>query len=280
VNDAHWLVPDWPAPANVRAVCSTRLGGVSAAPFDSMNLGAYVGDAPQAVAQNKALLEAVLGDGVRAVWNRQVHGVIARTVDGDSLDEAACDASITAVRGVACTANAADCLPVLFCDSQGRAVGAAHAGWRGLAAGVLEEALKCLKNTIFEQKGRVAGVPSRFVATNNIADEPVLLLAWLGPCIGPSAFEVGPEVRAAFVQRDPAAAACFRSGQADRWMCDLAGLARLRLQAAGVLAANIHGNDSSQTWCTVGNPKAYFSHRRDGTPSGGTGRMAAAICLL
>lgn len=248
------LVPDWPAPATVRALCSGRDGGVSAGSYAGLNLGVHVGDAPQHVAHNRALLQETLG--VRAVFLNQVHGCDMLEVDPGCVDGVTADGAFTSQTGVACTVMVADCLPVLFCDKQGRQVAAAHAGWRGLLGvqgrGVLEAAVASFE----------AG------AVRTPAAE---LLAWLGPCIGPQAFEVGDEVRAAFVATKPEAAACFKAAPAGKWLADLPGLARQRLQALGI--ARTYGNDGGQAWCTVSNPSRFFSHRRDSV----SGRMAACI---
>lgn len=242
-----WLTPDWPAPAGVRAVCSTRAGGVSGAPYDSLNLGDHVGDNPTHVATNRAILQAALG--VRPVFLNQVHGSDVLVLDAKSQDGTVADACITDQFGVACTVMVADCLPVLFTTRQGQAVAAAHAGWRGLAgqdgAGVLEETFR------------------RFIALSLMdkAQAATEIIAWLGPCIGPSAFEVGDEVRMAFTVNDALAAACFQPLACGKWLADLAGLARLRLGALGV--TQVYGNNSSAAWCTVGNASRLFSHRRD-----------------
>jgi YfiH family protein len=254
-----WLVPDWPAPPRVKAVCTTRAGGVSAAPGDSMNLGDHVQDAPSAVAANRGLLRTAMA--AEPVFLQQVHGSQVVRLKPQQTSEAitVADACVSTQPGLACTIMVADCLPVLFTNRQGTAVAAAHAGWRGLAglegSGVLEAAVGTMQ----------AAAP---------CDEGDLL-AWLGPCIGPEAFEVGDEVRAAFVSRQPDAAALFVPHQPGKWLADLAGLARLRLGTLGMDAAQIHGNDGSRAWCTVANPSRFFSYRRDHV----TGRMAACIWL-
>ncbi|WPB58236.1 peptidoglycan editing factor PgeF [Xylophilus sp. GOD-11R] len=255
---ADWLRPDWPAPPGVRAVFTTRGTGASAAPWDSFNLGDHVGDAPQAVAANRDTLRREIG--ALPFFLQQPHGTDCADLDALQADaRPTADACVATRPGRACTVMVADCLPVLLCDVRGRVVAAAHAGWRGLAAGVLESAVHALR----ERTGETAAP----------------LLAWLGPCIGPQAFEVGEEVRAAFVQADLAAAGNFTPGRAPgKWMADLAGLARRRLQSAGV--ERLFGNDSGPDWCTVGQPSRFFSHRRDAARLGGTGRMAAAIWRL
>ena len=219
-----------------------------------MNLSARVGDDAAAVVENRSRWQATLG--ARPLYLAQVHGRVALEVDLDTPDEQAADASSTTARGLACTVLAADCMPVLLCDEAGTRVAAAHAGWRGLAGGVLESAYEHF-------------VPQTPVDPAGTAIE---IIAWLGPCIGPQAFEVGPEVKAAFEAHAPEAAACFRPGAAPgKWLADLPALARQRLAALGVRA--VYGNDGSPRWCTVANPSLFFSHRRDGVG----GRFAAAI---
>ena len=234
-----WIVPDWPAPAGVRAFVTTRAGGVSAPPYDSLNLGDRTDDDPAAVAANKARVRASLPADPR--WLAQVHG--ATVVHADAVDGAvAADASWTRTRSVVCAIKIADCMPVLLCDVRGDAVGAAHAGWRGLSAGVLEATMAAM------------AVP------------PGRIVAYLGPAIGPTAFEVGEDVLAAFLARDEGAATAFAPLRPGKWLADLFTLARRQLVAAGV--TRIHGG----TDCTVRDTR-FFSHRRDRT----TGRMAAFI---
>jgi len=268
-----WIVPDWPAPPRVRAVFTTRAGGVSSPPFDRLNLGDHVRDTPAGVAANRKILHDALG--VRPVYLQQVHGTVALAIDGNTPDGTVADAAVTAQPGVACTVMVADCLPVLFTDGAGTAVAAAHAGWRGLQQGVLEHTFTHFRGSFSPP----ALASYARVATNSIASVPVAsaTMAWLGPCIGPQAFEVGPEVLEAFVSLDPGARAMFRPGAQGKWLADLAGLARLRLQALGIM--RIYGNDGSAAWCTVSNPSRFFSHRRDSVARGGSGRMAACIWL-
>ena len=264
---ADWLIPDWPAPAGVRAVFTSRAGGVSAPPFDSMNLGDHVGDLPGQVAENRALLQRATG--ARTVFLNQVHGCQVLALDAATPDGQQADACITLQRQVACTVMVADCLPVLLTTADGAVVAAAHAGWRGLAGdrsdpGILESVYASFR--ALAQAGR--------------AQSAIEIIAWLGPCIGPTAFEVGPEVKAAFEAVQPGAGRLFaETGQNGKYLADLPGLARLRLQALGV--SRIYGNDGSAPWCTVGNPSRFFSHRRDtgvaGNGLGTTGRMAACI---
>ena len=262
-----WLIPDWPAPPGVRAVFTTRQGGASTAPWDSLNLGDHVGDAPAQVAANRAVLAQALG--AKPVFLQQVHGTAVLPLNGDTPHGLQADAAITSQGGIACTIMVADCLPVLLTDTSGSAVAAAHAGWRGLAGqagdGVLEQ--------VCERFWATALTGRTFSAINTIA--------WLGPCIGPTAFEVGAEVRAVFVEADARAAACFSAAAPGKYLADLAGLARLRLQALGI--TQIFGNDGSAPWCTVGEASRFFSHRRDagvhGNGFGTTGRMAACIWI-
>ena len=244
------LVVDWCVDRRVGALMSTREGGVSAAPYDSLNLGRSVGDDAQAVAENRRRFTAAL-DGARPVWLSQVHGARVLRLRADSHDGETADASIATLPGLACTVSVADCLPVLFAAPEGRGVGAAHAGWRGLAAGVLEATVAALCDAA--------------------ACEPSSLQAWLGPCIGPRRFEVGADVVEAF---GAGAAHRFAPQPTDgaeslRWRADLPGLARDRLRAAGVHRLN------GGAWCTVEDASRFFSFRRDRV----TGRMAAAVWL-
>ncbi len=265
---AAGLRPDWPAPAQVRAWFSLRGqgpdDGASTAPYEYFNLGAHVGDAPAAVAANRERLLRQLG--VRPVFLDQVHGTQVLQLAPATADGARADAAFSLQPGLACTVLVADCLPVLITDAAGTAVAAAHAGWRGLAAGVLERTLAALR-AARATPGPVEGA----------APAPDDWMAWLGPCIGPQAFEVGPEVRAAFVAHDPAAARCFRAHAQGKYLADLAALARRRLAACGVRA--VHGNDGGPAWCTVHQAGRYYSYRRDQAARGGTGRMAACIWL-
>ena len=284
---ADWLVPEWPAPAGVQALCTTRAGGVSQGPYASMNLGTHVGDDPQAVQTNRARLQAALGQstpGARPVFLSQVHGTGVAALTASTPDNTEADACVATEAGVVCTIMVADCLPVLLAHTSGAVVGAAHAGWRGLAGhsgvGVLGSAMHAL----FERFHALALTNKAQAAIENVANNAESLeavargtLAWLGPCIGPQAFEVGPEVREAFCAAGPQYSACFVPSptQQGKWLADLAGLARLRLQAMGV--TRIYGNDSSAAWCTVTQSARFFSHRRDTALLGGSGRLAACI---
>ncbi len=295
-----WLVPDWPAPPSVRALCTTRAGGVSQPPFDGMNLGAYVGDAPQAVASNVQRLKQALG--ARPVMLKQVHGTRLLALEAQTPDYLDADGSYTGQRGLACTVGIADCLPILLChvaDGQATQVGALHAGWRGLAgfadgarganlaaqgAGAIAKAPTPQDRLAHRADADTAmdgvlhvhvGVVEAFFASQAATGRPVAQwLAWLGPCIGPQAFEVGPEVRAAFMAFSPRAAQAFVPSAGGKFLADLPMLARQRLSASGVTA--VFGNDGSPAWCTVGNASRFFSYRRDKL----TGRQVASIWLL
>jgi YfiH family protein len=252
------LRPVWPAPPHVHALMTDRHGGVSQAPWDTMNVGDHVGDCLQSTQINRQLLHDALG--TRPVFLKQVHGVQSVLLDTSSEDGTQADACISVASGVACTIMVADCLPVLMCDASGRWVAAAHAGWRGLAGAMGHGVLEAL----------LAASP--LYETN-----PEDILVWLGPCIGPAAFEVGAEVVAAFCDGDPAAAGLFKPMPNDKWLADLPGLARLRLHSLGV--TRIYGNDGDTAWCTVSQSSKFFSHRRDSPVFGHSGRMAACIWL-
>lgn len=243
------LAPEWPAPPGVRAAFTLRSGGMSLAPFDSLNVGIHVGDAPHAVRENRRRVRERLHLPAEPAWIEQVHGTDVADLDapvGDAMPGGtAADAVFTRQPRRVCVVQVADCMPVLLAARDGSCVAAAHAGWRGLAAGVLEGTIKRLDT------------------------RPAQLIAWLGPAIGPRHFEVGSEVRDAFVSRDPGAAAAFSANPRGRWQCDLAALARRRLAAAGVSA--VFGGE----WCTYADASRFFSFRRDGR----CGRMAALIWL-
>ena len=252
-----------------------------------MNLGTHVGDDPQAVQTNRARLQAALGQstpGARPVFLSQVHGTGVAALTASTPDNTEADACVATDAGVVCTIMVADCLPVLLAHTSGAVVGAAHAGWRGLAGqsgvGVLESVMRAL----FERFQALALINKAQAAIKNVASNTESFeavargtLAWLGPCIGPQAFEVGPEVREAFCAAGPQYSACFVPSptQQGKWLADLAGLARLRLLAMGV--TRIYGNDSSAAWCTVTQSARFFSHRRDTALLGGSGRLAACI---
>ena len=247
----HCIIPDWPAPKNVRALQTTRNGGVSNAPYDSLNLGSHVGDAPLAVARNRMLLEPLLPS--EPVWLKQAHGtVVADAAQADCWPEA--DACVSSHAGAVCVVMTADCLPVLLCDDQGSVVGAVHAGWRGLCGGVIEQTV-CAMHV-----------------------KPAALVAWLGPAISMQKFEVGNEVRATFIAKQPQAAAAFipypssplpLAGEGEKYLADIYQLARLRLNMLGI--TRIHGGGL----CTYADHERFFSFRRDGV----TGRMGTFIWL-
>jgi YfiH family protein len=235
----------------VRAVCTTRVGGVSQGPYAALNLGSHVGDSDECVLGNRGRLAQALP--ATPVYLKQVHGSgLVELSLRDSADVVA-DASLTRVSRVACTVLVADCLPILLCDDSGTQVAALHAGWRGLVGqhgvGIVEVACRALDSA----QGAT--------------------LAWLGPCIGPTAFEVGDDVRSEFLAVSEATRDFFTPLGSGKWLADLPGLARQRLHAMGV--ERIYGNDGSLKWCTVSNPLHFFSHRRDRI----TGRMAGCIWL-
>ncbi len=236
------ISPRWAAPASVKALVTTRHGGVSQSPWASLNLGDHVGDAPEAVRENRRRLRSLLP--AEPVWLKQVHGTVCLDA-ATASNGAEADAIWTRERNVVCTVMTADCLPLLLCDDAGAVVAAAHAGWRGLAAGVIESAV-----------GAMTVAPTR-------------LLAWIGPAIGANAFEVGEDVRETFLRLDPKSGAAFVAKAGGKFWCDLAALARERLSALGVRRI------TSADLCTVGDPDRFYSFRRDGV----TGRMATCIWL-
>ena len=234
------FAPQWPVPSNVRAWVTQR---GSPARYGTLNLALHVADDAQAVAANRARLRATLRLPSEPHWLEQVHGVRVLDLDRDAQGPA--DGAVTARPGVVCAVMTADCLPVLLCDNAGRQVGVAHAGWRGLLDGVLPAAVAAFRRD----------------ATD--------LVAWLGPAIGQAAYEVGAEVRDAFVARNPAASARFIQNERGRWQADLYGLARDALTAAGV--RSLHGGG----YCTFTETERFFSHRREAP----CGRMATLIWL-
>ncbi len=238
---ADWIVPDWPAPPRVRALITTRPGGASRGPYASFNLGARVGDDPQAVRRNRDILRRSLP--ADPVWMRQVHGTRIIEADPQVMDEEA-DGAVAHAPGRVCAVLTADCLPVLLADAGGTAVGIAHAGWRGMAAGVIESAVRAM------------AVPG------------ASLVAYLGPAIGAAVYEVGPEVREALAADDQALLA-FAPRPGGKFLADLGMLARRRLERAGV--NRIFGG----TLCTYSDPRRFYSYRRDGM----TGRIASLIWL-
>ena len=253
---AAWLAADWPAPATIRAGTTLRGEpglGASAAPFHHLNLGAHCGDDPGAVAGNRARLQALLSLPQEPVWLRQVHGTGVLQIDAASGPVVAsnddlrpeADAAVTRMASVVLAILTADCLPVLFCAADGSEIGAAHAGWRGLAAGALEATVAAMQTPAHR------------------------LLAWLGPAAGPQAYEVGAEVRDAFLAQDGAADGAFVASRPGHWHVDLFALARQRLLRAGV--RQVYGGGL----CTLSDPRRFFSHRRDGR----SGRMASLIWI-
>lgn len=238
-----FIYPDWPAPANVKALQTTRHGGISLAPYDTLNLGSHVGDAPLAVAHNRQLLEPFMPS--EPVWLEQVHGTVVVDAGVASCAPQA-DACIARHRGAVCVVMTADCLPVLLCDEAGTVVGAAHAGWKGLAAGVIEATVKAM----------------------DVA--PQKLMVWLGPAIGQNAFEVGAEVCETFIAHQAQAAEAFiRHGVEGKYHADIYLLAHQRLNALGI--TRIFGGN----YCTYHQKDKFFSYRRDGV----TGRMGTFIWL-
>ncbi len=246
---ADFIIPDWPAAANVHALATTRtLPGVSAAPFDAFNLGGLCGDAPEAVRENRRRLVELAGLPAPPHWLKQVHGVDVRRFDASPAPDAVAmeaDASVASTPGVVLAVQTADCLPVLFASRRGDEVAAAHAGWRGLADGVLEATVAAMRTG------------------------PADLMAWLGPAAGPKAYEIGEDVRQAFVAHDPEAASCFALTRPGHFLIDLYALARRRLAAVGVTAVFGGG------LCTISDAARFYSYRRDGR----TGRMASLVWL-
>lgn len=242
-----WIFPDWPAPARVHAVITTRDGpGVSAPPFGRFNLGLRSGESVDVVASNRGVLQQAMNLPGTPRWLQQVHGsTVAELGPLPGEREPQADAAVSRIPGTVLAILTADCLPVLFCADDGSAIAAAHAGWRGLAAGVLEATVEQMQQP------------------------PARLMAWLGPCIAGPSYEVGEEVRAAFVDRSPGAAACFGPTRPGHWHCDLAALARQRLAAAGI--ARVHGGGFD----TFTDARLY-SYRREGARSG---RFASLVWL-
>ena len=247
MSDA-WIFPDWPAPSCVHTAVTTRDGpGVSQPPFGRFNLGLRSGEDAQTVRSNRSALRQSLGLPAEPRWLRQVHGIaVADLGPLPSQDEPEADAAVSHLPGTVLAILTADCLPVLFCAQDGSAIGAAHAGWKGLAAGVLEE-------TIEQMQQPASGV-----------------MAWIGPCIGAPSYEVGDEVRKAFLAHDAAAASAFAATRPGHWLCDLAVLARQRLQAAGITRIYGGGFDTRVD-------ARFYSYRREGARSG---RFASLIWLL
>lgn len=239
-----FIVPDWPAPANIKAVSTTRLGGVSQQPYLGLNLGLHVGDNKEHVQHNRAQLQQELKLMEPPAWLNQIHSTEVIDLNASLTVVPDADGSYTQTSGIACTVMTADCLPVLLCDTGGNQVAAVHAGWRGAADGIIEAALD--KFTVHSDQ----------------------ILAWLGPAIGPDAFEVGSEVRELFLAEQPQAELAFKP-HGDKWLADLYLLARQRLQRYGV--TKIYGGE----FCTFSNPDCFYSYRRDRV----TGRQASLIWI-
>ncbi len=240
-----WIVPEWPAPQQIRAVITSRRGGVSRPPFDSLNLADHVGDDAESVAANRRVLREELGLSSEPVWLQQVHGCDVLELSGGWQGSCQADAAITTEPGRVCAVLTADCLPLLLCNRSGSQVAAVHAGWRGLLEGVIETTVAA-----FGENGEE-------------------LLAWLGPAIGPDAFEVGPEVRNAFVEANREDESAFVANRPGHWLADIYALARSRLERLNI--GFVGGGDR----CTVSEPEQFFSYRRDGE----TGRMASLIWI-
>ena len=244
---AEFIVPDWSAPANVRAAVTTRQGGVSLAPYDSLNMGLHSGDQRESVLANRRRVAEALALPAEPRWLKQVHGTgVVDAADPNLPAVVEADAAQTDRAGVVCAVLTADCLPVLFSDRAGSRVAAAHAGWRGLASGVLTATVRAMQT------------------------DPADLLVWLGPAIGPDAFEVGDEVRQAFIDRDPDNRQYFMPSPAGRWLADLYGLAGRELTGLGV------GSISGGGFCTYSDDRRFYSYRRDGITSG---RLASLVWL-
>jgi polyphenol oxidase len=242
-SESSLLRFDWRLPAGVQAAFTTRRGGVSAPPWDSFNVATHVGDVPEHVSANRTRLRSLLSLPAEPSWLNQVHGVAVADLDSAATGPITADAAIATQPGHVCVVMVADCLPVLFASQDGGRIAAAHAGWRGLAAGVLERTVAAM------------GIPGRE------------LTAWLGPSISVQHFEVGEEVHDSFIATDPAAASAFAANSRGRWQADLPALARQRLATVGV--TDVSGGE----WCTFADRERFYSHRRDGNG----GRLAALI---
>ncbi len=239
------IEPNWPAPSHVRAFSTTRQGGVSAPPYHSLNLATHVGDDPRQVAKNRDCLQQQLALPSAPAWLNQVHGIDIHTLNEPLTLPVTADGSISDKAGLVCAVMTADCLPILLCDRAGHRVAAIHAGWRGLCSGIIEKSIQQM------------GLPAE------------QLLAWLGPAIGATAFQVGAEVRDAFIAHDISASEAFVQQDQQHWLADLYQLARQRLLSQGVNA--IYGGEC----CTFQQRELFFSYRREGV----TGRMASFIWL-
>jgi YfiH family protein len=241
----EWIKPDWPAPANIHAITTTRIGGVSLSPYDTLNLADHVGDNQASVKENRRRLVHELGLPGEPRWLKQVHGTHVPAADEINPDCCEADAAFTSKQNTVCAVLTADCLPILLCNKEGTQVAVIHAGWRGLLDGVIESTIRNM------------GCPGNE------------LMAWLGPAIGPDVFEVGPEVRDAFIARRVEAVKAFTPALNDRWMANIYTLASQRLAGEGL--AEIYGGNL----CTYSDPLRFYSYRRDGL----TGRMATLIWI-
>ncbi len=241
----HYLTPDWPAPANIKACVTKRAGGASTGAFNGLNMGLRSGDVPETVLENREIVKADWQFSNEPQWLHQVHGVDVAIARPDAIEREG-DAVWTDQAGLTCAVLTADCLPVIFCNRFGSKVAVAHAGWKGLQGGVLEQTVKALSEPVEE------------------------LMAWMGPAISQKHFEVGPEVRAAFIGEDASASQAFLSGDGDRWFGDLYALAKLRLNAIGL--TDLYGGGL----CTYSDSDSWYSYRRDGAKSG---RLATLIWM-
>jgi len=237
------ITPDWPAPARVKACCTTRRGGHSEAPFDSLNLGLHVGDREVDVMRNRKRLREQLALPAEPSWIKQTHSIDVVTLENDARRDA--DAAVTRAPGYVAVVMTADCLPILLCNRQGSEVAAVHAGWRGLQAGIIQATLSAMQSPRSD------------------------LLAWIGPGISQACFEVGDEVYAAFVDADSAAAACFSANRPGHWLCDLGGIAASWLSALGVSRV------ARSPYCSYRDAELFYSYRRETV----TGRMASLIWI-
>lgn len=247
LKNSDFIIPGWPAPANVHALQTTRHGGVSLAPYNNFNLGDHVQDDPIHVAHNRQLLSRFVPS--EPVWMNQVHGInVVDAANADCVPDA--DASITSRRNAVCVIMTADCLPILLCDKAGTVVASVHAGWRSLCEGVIEATVR------------------KMPADSN------QLMAWLGPAIGPQAFEVGSEVRAQFIAKDTQAEIAFKPQSNDKWLADIYKLATQRLNNLGI--SQIYGGGQQENYCTFNDEQRFFSFRRNNL----TGRMATLIWII
>lgn len=285
------IQPNWPVPSYVRSLFTTRLGGISQKPYDSLNLGDHVGDAPEAVQENRQRLAlcvrtaSVHEKKAQLTFLKQVHGSDVAKLGQDCATYNPADAVVTSNSGQVCTIMVADCLPILWAHTTAKVVAAAHAGWPGLAGkngmGVVESTWSSFASEVRHS------LENPLLSDAQIAQNTLI---WLGPCIGPSAFEVGADVYEAFMQGDSmhgiesarvpiSEKDCFVPIQErpHKWMANLPALARVRLCRLGI--EHIYGNDGTRAWCTFSNPERYFSHRRDAAVLGSTGRMAVCIWL-